>query len=309
MEGCTGGRGSGNSIGGKDPLCSAVGIGAGNGGYIIHNIGVVIPRHDAVADIRDAVPAGETAAQSLILKGFHGHDADIVGPGLDALAYAGDGARAAHADGDGVHETAALPGDGLHDGGAGHPAMVFGVIVVGKPVHIIPALFGSGGLCQRPGPRKAPLGGGMQDLRPQPEQVFLPQGRGILRHGQHHGVARRPPGKGQRHGKGAGGRFNDGLAREQLVLFRRKGQHPLGHRIAGRAGGPIIIKVSIQPPFEPAGGKIAPQLHDRTGDQGLIDVWINCHEIPPLQKPEQSAQNCLPCQGLPCWGSWQSIGL
>ena len=180
------------------------------------------------------------------------------------------------------------------------PAMVFGVIVVGKPVHIVPALFGGGGLCQRPGPRKAPLGGGMQDLCPQPEQVFLPQGRGILRHGQHHGVARRPPGKGQRHGKGAGGRFNDGLAREQLVLFRRKGQHPLGHRIAGRAGGPIIIKVSIQPPLEPAGGKIAPQLHDRTGDQGLVDVWIDCHEIPPLRKPEQSAQNCLPCQGLPC---------
>ena len=141
------------------------------------------------------------------------------------------------------------------------------------------------------------------------KQVFLPQGRGILRHGQHHGVARRPPGKGQCHGKGAGGRFNDGLAREQLVLFRRKGQHPLGHRIAGRAGGPIIIKVSIQPPFEPAGGKIAPQLHDRTGNQGLVDVWIDCHEIPPLRKPEQSAQNCLPCQGLPCWGSWQSIGL
>ena len=300
MEGCTGGRGGGNGIGGKDPLCSAVGIGAGNGGYIIHNIGVVIARHDAVADIRDAVPAGEAAAQSLIFKGLHGHDADIVGPGLDGLAYASDGARAAHADRDGVHETAALPGDGLHDGGAGHPAVVFGVIVVGKPVHIVPALFGGGGLCQRPGPRKAPLGGGMQDLCPQPEQVFLPQGRGILRHGQHHGVARRPPGKGQRHGKGAGGRFNDGLAREQLVLFRRKGQHPLGHRIAGRAGGPIIIEVSIQPPFEPTGGKIAPQLHDRTGDQGLVDVWIDCHEIPPLRKPEQSAQNCLPCQGLPC---------
>ena len=102
------------------------------------------------------------AAQSLRLKGLHGHDADIVGPGLDGLAYAGDGARAAHADGDGVHETAALPGDGLHDGGAGHPAMVFGVIVIGKPVHIVPALFGGGGLCQRPGPCKAPLGGGMQ---------------------------------------------------------------------------------------------------------------------------------------------------
>ena len=76
------------------------------------------------------MPAGEAAAQSLIFKGFHGHDADIVGPGLDGLAYAGDGARAAHADGDGVHETAALPGDGLHDGGAGHPAMVFGVAYV-----------------------------------------------------------------------------------------------------------------------------------------------------------------------------------
>ena len=86
----------------------------------------------------------------------------------------------------------------------------------------------------------------------------------------------------------------------ELERFRSKGQHPLGHRIAGRAGGPIIIKVSIQPPFEPAGGKIAPQLHDRTGDQGLVDVWIDCHEIPPLRKPEQSAQNCLPCQGLPC---------
>ena len=31
VEGCTGGRGGGNGIGGKDPLCSAVGIGAGNG--------------------------------------------------------------------------------------------------------------------------------------------------------------------------------------------------------------------------------------------------------------------------------------
>ena len=65
MEGCTGGRGGGNGIGGKDPLCSAVGIGAGNGSYIIHNIGVVIARHDAVADIRDAVGAGKTAAQLL----------------------------------------------------------------------------------------------------------------------------------------------------------------------------------------------------------------------------------------------------
>ncbi len=107
-------------------------------------------------------------------------------------------------------------------------------------------------------------------------------------------------GQRQRGGKGAGGSFDDGLAGAQLLFLDGEGEHPLGKAVPGGAGGACKVQIGIQTPFQPAGGGIAPQLHDRTGDQGLIDVWIDCHEIPPLRKPEQSAQNCLPCQGLPC---------
>ena len=78
-----------------------------------------------------------------------------------------------------------------------------------------------------------------------------------------------------------GGSLDDGLAGGQRVLLCRKGQHPFGQRIAGRAGGAVKVQVGVQPPLQPAGRKVAPQLHDGAGQQGLVKVRINGHEIPP----------------------------
>ena len=118
----------------------------------------------------------------------------------------------------------------------------------------------------------------MQNLGTEAEQILLPQGRGIFRHGDHDGVPGGAAGQSQCRRKGTGGSLNDGLAGGQCVLLCRKGQHPFGQRIAGRAGGAVKVQVGIQPPLQPAGRKVAPQLHDGAGQQGLVKVWINGHE-------------------------------
>ena len=66
------------------------------------------------------------------------------------------------------------------------------------------------------------------------------------------------------------------------MLFRRKGQHPFGQRIAGCAGGAVEIQIRIQPPLEPTSRKVAPQLHDGAGQERLVEILMDGHEIPPL---------------------------
>ena len=209
--------------------------------------------------------AGEAAAQGLTLKGFHGDHADIVGPRLERFAHAGDGSRTAHADHNAVHKAGTLSRNGFGDGGAGDAAVVFGVIVVGQPVHVVPAVFGGLGLGQRPRSGQPVPGRRVEDLGPKAEQILLPQGGGVLRHGEHDGMPGGAAGQRQRDGKGARRGFNDGLAGGKGVLFRRKGQHPFGPPIAGCAGGAVEIQIRIQPPLEPASRKVAPQLHDGAG--------------------------------------------
>ena len=207
----------------RDLLRRPGSVGAGDGGHIVHDVGVIVFGDEAEADLRDAVAAGEAAAQGLTLKGFHGDHADIVGPRLERFAHAGDGPRTAHADHDAVHEAGTLPRNGSGDGGAGDAAVVFGVIVVGQPVHVVPAVFGGLGLSQRPRSGQPVPGRRVEDLGPKAEQILLPQGGGVLRHGEHDGMPGGAAGQRQRDGKGARRGFNDGLAGGKGVLFRRKG--------------------------------------------------------------------------------------
>ena len=51
------------------------------------------------------------------------------------------------------------------------------------------------------------------------------------------------------------------LAGAQLLFLDGEGKHPLGKAVPGGAGG-ACSQIGIQTPFQPAGGGIAPQLHD-----------------------------------------------
>ena len=188
VEGGTGAERSGDGVGDEDLLCGAGGVGAGDGGDVVHHVGIVIFGDEAEAHFRDAVAACEPAAEGLALKRLDRHHPDVVRPGLERFAHAGDGACAAHADHDAVHKAPALPRDGFGDGGAGDAAVVFGVVVVGEPVHIVPAVLRSLAFGQRPRTGQTVPGRGVQNLGTEAEQILLPQGRGILRHGDHDGV-------------------------------------------------------------------------------------------------------------------------
>ena len=99
---CAGGGRDG--IGAQDPLRRPDGIGGGDGSDVVHYIGVVVAGNEAEADVRDAMRAGEAAAQGLTLVRLYCNDADVIRPRLDRFAHAGDGAAAAHADDDAVHD-------------------------------------------------------------------------------------------------------------------------------------------------------------------------------------------------------------
>ena len=235
--------------------------------------------------------AGETAAQRLRFVGLHGGDAHIVGPGLDGLTHTRYSAAAAHADHDGIHGAPALTGDVLHDGRAGDTAVVFGVVIVGKPVHVVPAV-GGGGLCrQTAGTVHAAAGRAVTDLRTQPQQGLLPQGGGILRHHQHHRMPGSKARQRQCGGKGAGGCFDDGLAGIQLLFLDGEGKHPLGKAVPGGSGGACKVQIGIQTPFQPAGGGIAPQLHDGAGAERLVKIGVDRHGKTPFKRmhPAQTA--------------------
>ena len=160
--------------------------------------------------------------------------------------------------------------------------MVLGVIVVGQPVHIVPVVVGGhlGGQTACTGGTAA--GRAVLDLGTQPQQRLLPQGGGVLRHHQHHRMSGRQACQRQRRRKGAGRRFNDGLAGQQLLFLDGEGQHPLGKAVAGGAGGACKIQIGVQPPLQPAGGGIAPQLHDGAGGERLIKIRVDRHRSPPL---------------------------
>ena len=171
----------------------------------------------------------------------------------------------------------------MHDGGAGDPAVIFRVVIVGKPVHIVPAVRGGGLRRQCPCPGQTAAGRAVPDLCTQPQQVLLPQGRGILRHHQHDGVPGGQAGQRQGGGKGAGGRLDDGLPRGKLLFFNGKGQHPLGKAVPGGAGGAVKIQIRVQMPLQPAGGGIAPQLHNGAGSgKGLVKIRVDRHKGTPF---------------------------
>ena len=227
--------------------------------------------------------SGKAAAQGLVLIRLHGHDPHIVGPAFYRLAYTGHSPGAAHPHDDGIHQAGILPSDGLQDGGPGDPAVVFGVVVVGQPVHIIPALFGGSALRHGSGTGQPALGGGEQQLRAQAQQGLLPQRRCILRHGQPYRVPGGQSRQSQGHAKSSGGSLHHRLTRGKAAFFRCKGQHALGQRIPAGAGGAAKIQVGVQLALQAAGGGITPQFHNGTGQQSLIEIGVNRHSTPPLR--------------------------
>ena len=282
LQNGTGCHRSRDGIGAQHLLRGPLRIGGVHRHHVVHHIGVEVFRHKAVAQIADAVGAGQAAAQRLRFVRLHGGDAHIVRPCLDGLAHAGHGAAAAHADHDSVHSAFALPRDALHNGRAGNAAVVLRVIIVGKPVHVVPAVCG-GGLCRQTACTvHTAAGRAVADLRTQPQQGLLPQGGGILRHHQNHRMTGGQARQRERNGKRAGGRFNDGLTGDQLLFFNGKGQHPFGKAVPGRAGGACKVQIGIQPSLQPAGGSIAAQLHDGAGAERLVKIGVDRHEDPPF---------------------------
>lgn len=69
MKGGTCAGGGRDGIGAQDPLRRPDGVGGGDGSDVVHYIGVVVAGNEAEADVRDAVGAGEAAAQGLTLVG------------------------------------------------------------------------------------------------------------------------------------------------------------------------------------------------------------------------------------------------
>ena len=67
MKGGTCAEGGRDGIGAQDPLRRPDGIGGGDGSDVVHYIGVVVAGNEAEADVRDAMGAGEAAAQGLTL--------------------------------------------------------------------------------------------------------------------------------------------------------------------------------------------------------------------------------------------------
>ena len=161
--------------------------------------------------------------------------------------------------------------------------MVLRVIIVGKPVHVVPAV-GGGGLCrQTAGTVHTAAGRAVADLGTQPQQGLLPQGGGVLRHHQHHRMPGSKARQRQRSGKGAGGCFDDGLAGAQLLFLNGEGEHPLGKAVPGGAGGAVKIQISVQMSLQPAGGGVAPQLHNGAGSgKGLVKIRVDRHKGTPF---------------------------
>ena len=65
MEGCACAGGGRDGVGAQDPLRGPGCIGGGDGGDVVHDVGVVVAGHEAEADVRDAVRPGESAAEGL----------------------------------------------------------------------------------------------------------------------------------------------------------------------------------------------------------------------------------------------------
>ena len=63
MKGGTCAGGGRDGIGAQDPLRRPDGIGGGDGSDVVHYIGIVVAGNEAEADVRDAMGAGEGAAQ------------------------------------------------------------------------------------------------------------------------------------------------------------------------------------------------------------------------------------------------------
>ncbi len=125
------------------------------------------------------------------------------------------------------------------------------VVVVGQPVHIVPAVCGGGLRRQRPGPGQTAAGGAVPDLCAQPQQVLLPQGRGVLRHHQHHRVPGGQAGQREGGGKGAGGRFNDGLPGSSFFFSMARASIPSARPSRAVPVGPLKSRYAYSRPFSP----------------------------------------------------------
>src|SRR5699024_76240 len=84
-------------------------------------------------------------------------------------------------------------------------------------------------------------------------------------------------GQGQGGGKGPAARLDQSLAGGQDLALGRQGEHPFGQAVPGGAGGAVVVQVGVQPAGQAAGRRVAPQLHDRPGGQGTVDIGVQLH--------------------------------
>ena len=206
----------------------ALGVGGGHGQYGVHDIRVVVLRHKARPDARNAVLADEPARDGGTLGRLHGDDAHHAVPCLDVLGHAGDRAAAAHADDDGVYGIPCV----FINLRPRHAAVVLGVVVVGKIVGVISAVA-LGGVLGHALHGAAPAAAAGDDMRTQVLQPLALGNGQVAGDDQDAGVPRCGTADGQRRAETAGAGLHHRHAGLQRAALGGKGKHRLGQAVLG----------------------------------------------------------------------------
>ncbi len=129
----------------------------------------------------------------------------------------------------------------LHNGRAGNAAVELRVIIVGKPVHIVPAVFRRRSACQRPGGVQPAARAGLWRIcAPSRSRVSCRRAGASSGMVSTTGWPAVCPASVSASGKRAGGRFNDGLAGLEGPRARARASIPSARFVPCRTGGAVV---------------------------------------------------------------------
>lgn len=254
----------------------ALGVGGGHGQYGVHDIRVVVLRHKARPDARNAVLADEPARDGGTLGRLHGDDAHHAVPRLDVLGHAGDRAAAAHADDDGVYGISCV----FINLRPRHTAVVLGVVVVGKIVGVISAVA-LGGVLGHALHGAAPAAAAGDDMRTQVLQPLALGNGQVAGYDQNAGVSRCGTADGQRRAEAAGAGLHYRHAGLQRAALGGKGKHRLSQAVLGGTRRTAEIEIREDAGTQPVLRGIAVQPHDGAAVDVLIIAVQDGHSGAP----------------------------